>query len=255
MKEFLNRIIDEAAALSLEYKRQLQSDTLTVNRKSQKDLVTEADVAVERFLVEQIQAAYPDHAILGEESGTHDGNDWRWIIDPIDGTTSFVHDQPFYSVSVAVEHQGKMVLGAVHAPVLGELFMAERGKGATLNGQPIGVSQCAALSDAVLGTGFACVRKDKPHNNMAYFPKLMPIIRDVRRYGSAAIDLAYVACGRLDGFWELNLNLFDMAAGMLLVQEAGGVVTDFDGMADGLPGCITAANPTLHPLLLAALKA
>lgn len=252
MKTFLGQIITEAGQLSLAYKRKLGE--LAVSRKSEKDLVTEADVAVERFLVERITAAYPDHAIVGEESGKHDGGDWRWIIDPIDGTTSFVHDQPFYSISVALEHRGELVLGAVNAPVLGELFMAEKGKGATLNGQPIGVSHCATLTDAVLGTGFACVRVGLEPNNLLYFQKLMPVIRDLRRYGSAAVDLAYVACGRLDGFWELNLKIYDIAAGMLIVREAGGMVTDFDGGTTELPGRIVAANPALHPAIMAALN-
>ena len=251
MKDFLTRIITEAGEISLDYKRRLKD--LAVNRKSDKDLVTAADIAVERYLVSQIQAACPDHAILGEETGHHPGGDYRWIIDPIDGTTSFVHDQPFYSVSVALEHRGQLILGAVNAPVLGELFLAEKDRGATLNGRPIRVSGRSELADAVLGTGFACTRDNLEHNNLTYLARLMPRIRDIRRYGSAAIDLAYVACGRLDGFWELNLKLYDIAAGMLLVREAGGIVTDFDGGTTSLPAQTLAANPHLHPILRAAM--
>lgn len=247
MRSFLKDIITQAGVLSLEFKRKLSG--LSVHRKSVKDLVTEADVAVERFLVEHIQKQYPDHAILGEESGVHAGGDYRWIIDPIDGTGSFVHDQPFYSISVALEHRGTLILGAVNTPVMSELFMAEKGKGAARNGQPIHVSQCESLIDAMVATGFACMRDNLTPNNLLYVNRLLPQIRDLRRTGSAALDLCYVACGRFDGFWELNLKPYDIAAGMLIVQEAGGIVTDFDGGTAGLPGRIIAAAPKLHPLL------
>jgi myo-inositol-1(or 4)-monophosphatase len=251
MKDFLTRIITEAGEISLDYKRRLKD--LVINRKSAKDLVTAADVAVERYLVEQIQAACPGHGILGEESGVHPGGEYRWIIDPIDGTTSFVHDQPFYGVSVALEYRGQLVLGAVNAPALGELFVAEVDNGATLNGRPIAVSEREELGDAVLGTGFACTRDNLEHNNLEYLGRVLPQIRDLRRYGSAAVDLAYVACGRLDGFWELNLKLYDVAAGVVLVREAGGIVTDFSGGTGRMPGEIVAANPHLHATLRAAL--
>ena len=252
MREFLEAIVRRAGDISLEYKRRLGS--LAVRHKSAKDLVTEADVAVERYLVEQIQGAWPGHAILGEESGGHAGGEYRWVIDPIDGTTSFVHDQPFYSVSVAVELRGEAILGAVYAPVRGELFMAEKGRGATLNGERIGVSARGELAECVPGTGFACMRQNLERNNLPYFARLMPQIRDLRRYGSAAVDLAYVACGRLDGFWELNLNVYDIAAGMLIVREAGGIVTDFGGGTAGLPGEVAAANPAVHGTLLETMN-
>jgi myo-inositol-1(or 4)-monophosphatase len=254
MKAFLKQIITRAGEISLEYKARLSE--VRVDHKNDKDLVTEADIAVEHYLVEQIQTRYRDHAILGEETGAHSGGDYRWIIDPIDGTASFVYDMPFYSVSIALEHNGELILGAVNAPVLGELFMAERGQGATLNGKPIGVSSCDKLTDAMLGTGFACLRDDLPHNNLPYFNALAPIIRGVRRHGSAAIDLCYVACGRYDGFWELNLKPYDIAAGMLIAQEAGGIVTDFSGTGTtNLPGEIMVTNGKLHNELAEILKA
>lgn len=252
MRAFLEAIVLAAGKISLEYKRTVKS--LAVGHKSEKDLVTEADVAVEAYLVGRIRQAYPGHAILGEESGSHAGGEYRWVIDPIDGTTSFVHDQPFYSVSVAVELRGEAIMGAVYAPVLGELFMAEKGKGATLNGERIYVSERGELAQCVLGTGFACTRVGLAHNNLPYFARVMPQIRDLRRYGSAAMDLSYVACGRLDGFWELNLKVFDIAAGMLIVREAGGIVTDFDGGTDKLPGETAASNAKVHGKLLAALN-
>lgn len=244
MFEFLKSIITEAGDLALEHKARLAE--VRVDRKSDKDLVTEADVAVEKFLVDQIQKTYPDHAILGEESGSHAGGDYRWIIDPIDGTTSFVHDQPFFSTSIALEHKGQIILAAVNAPVLGELFMAEKGRGATLNGNPIHVSKRDKLVNCVLATGFACMRENLPHNNLPYFAKLAPVIRGVRRYGSAAVDMCYVAAGRLEGFWELNLKIYDMAAGLLIVNEAGGTVTDFAGTPDGIPAEVLATNKTIH---------
>lgn len=245
MKEFLKQIITRAGEISLEYKARLSE--VRVDRKSEKDFVTEADVAVEKYLLEQIQSRYPDHAIVGEETGTHTGGDYRWIIDPIDGTTSFVHDMPFYAISVGLEHKGQLILGAINGPALGELFIAEKGRGATLNGKPIRVSNCDTVTDSMLATGFACLRDNWPHNNLPYFNALAPIIRGVRRHGSAALDLAYVAAGRFDGFWELNLKIYDIAAGLIILEEAGGKVTDFSGTrCENLPGEMLATNGKLH---------
>jgi len=251
MRPFLKEIITEAGRISLEYKARLSE--VTVNRKSHKDLVTQADVAVETYLVARIRARYPDHAILAEETGAHASGDYRWVIDPIDGTNSFVHDYPFYSVSIALEHKGQAVMGAVYAPVLGELFFAEKGRGATLNDRPIHVTDTSDLSDCMMATGFACVRENASENNIGHFARILPLIRDVRRDGSAAIDLAYVACGRFDGYWEMCLKPYDIAAGRLLVTEAGGVVTDFSGGTQGLPAQIIAANRRVHPQLLKLL--
>ena len=245
MKTFLESIIKQAGRISLDYKARLAD--VRVSRKSEKDLVTEADVAVEHYLVKQIRQRYPDHAIVGEETGTHAGSEYRWIIDPIDGTGSFVHDLPYYSTSIALEHAGELVLAAVYAPVLGELFMAEKGNGATFNGRPIRVSDCDTLSDAMLGTGFACLRNNLEHNNLPYFAAIAPKIRGIRRLGTCAIDLSYVACGRFDGFWELGLKIYDISAGMLILTEAGGTVTDFSGCrTDNLPGELLATNTKLH---------
>ena len=239
--------------MSLEYRRKLAG--ITINRKHAKDFVTEADVAVEQFLVERIQKQYPDHAIFGEESGAYAGGDWRWIIDPIDGTGSFMHGQPFYSISIGVEYRGQLMLGAVSHPAIGELFMAEKGRGATCNGRPIRVSSCEKMIDAMLATGFACVRDNRERNSLQHLNRLLPRIRDIRRTGSAAMDMCYVACGRYDGYWELNLKPYDIAAGTLIVREAGGIVSDFSGDTAGLPSEIIAATPTLYPLLREALNA
>ena len=251
MKEFLFDISKQAGRISLEYKAKLSS--MQVTKKSDKDLVSEGDLAVEAYLIDRIRAQYPSHAILGEESGAYGDNACRWIIDPIDGTTSFVHGQPFYSISIALEKDGDIILGAVNAPVLNELFYAEKGQGAFCNGEAICVSKRDKLIDSVLGTGFACVRSDLEHDNLPYFNKILPKIRGVRRYGSCAIDLSYVASGRLEGFWELNLNLYDMAAGLLILTEAGGCVTDFAGDTQKLPGQLVATNGLIHEELLTYL--
>ncbi|MBP8303560.1 MAG: inositol monophosphatase [Phycisphaerae bacterium] len=252
MKEFLKRIAVEAGELSLGYREGLSS--IRVRQKSAKNLVTEADVAVERFLVQQIRDRFPDHAILAEEGGSLGGiAPYRWIIDPIDGTNSFLHGQPFYSVSIALEKDGHVILGSVYAPVLGELFLAERQGGATLNGTPIRVSAEDTLVDCLLGTGFACLRDNLPRNNLPYLCAVLPKVLDIRRSGSVAIDLCYVACGRLDGFWELNLRPYDIAAGQLILAEAGGRITDFAGGEDHIPDELAASNGRIHKDLVRIL--
>lgn len=220
--------------------------------KNSKDLVTIVDRRVEDYLVTQIKKRFPGHDIIGEESGSHlSGSDYCWVIDPIDGTTSYFHRQPYFSVSIALKEKGDLFCGGVYAPALKQRFLAVRGKGATLNGKPIHVSECSRLVDSVLATGFACLRSGHEHNNLAYFNKIMPQIRDVRRCGSAALDLAYVAAGKYDGFWEMNLNEYDVAAGILLVTEAGGQVCDFNG-GNHYPGQgIIAANGIIDGELLA----
>lgn len=219
---------------------------LRVEHKSRRDLVTETDRAIEVKLRDRIAERYPEHIVFGEEMGQEGEGSQRWIIDPIDGTGSFVHGQPHFSVSIAYEEKGELQWAAVYAPVFDELFMAQRGGGAELNGEGIEVSACQRLDEAVLGTGFACLRSQLPHNNLPYLNALLPQLQDLRRFGSAALDLAYVACGRLDGFWELNLNLYDVAAGQLIVEEAGGRVSDFDGSKKGIPDRYLASNTVLH---------
>lgn len=252
MKDFLHKIILQAGQMTLEFRRNI--GTLAIDRKAKKDFVSEADRAVEHFLVEQIHRRYPGHAIFGEETGSHDGDEYRWIIDPIDGTTSFIHGQPFYCISIALQHNGQTILAAVHAPVLGELFEAGLGQGATLNGEPICVSKESHLEDSLLATAFACIRDNLPYNNLPYFLRILPQIRDIRQPGSAALDLAYIACGRFEGFWELNLKLYDIAAGALIVSEAGGRVTDFAGGVTGLPGEMIATNGRIHDEILSILS-
>jgi myo-inositol-1(or 4)-monophosphatase len=251
MKEFLREIILRAGRMTLDFRR--KAGGLAVDRKSKKDLVSEADRAVEDYLVREILRKFPSHGIFGEETGRRGGDEFCWVIDPIDGTTSFVHGQPFYSVSIGVQQNGRTILAAVHAPALGELFEAAAGKGATLNGEPIGVSKESRLEDSLLATGFACMRDGHAYNNLPYFQQILPRIRDIRRTGSAAVDLSYIACGRLEGFWELNLKPYDIAAGELIVAEAGGRATDFAGGLAGLPGEIVATNGRIHDAMVAIL--
>jgi myo-inositol-1(or 4)-monophosphatase len=227
MKDFLMDVIKEAGECTLEFRKNLGS--LDVEKKSKKDLVTEADKATEDLIRQRISERYPSHGILGEEGGEVGSSAERWIVDPIDGTASFVHGQPYYSVSMAFEKDGEVLLGAVYAPALDELYVAEKGKGAFLNGVAITKSPTRDLEQAIMATGFACLRSELPRTNLPYLNALLPQMRDMRRLGSAALDLCYVAAGRLEGFWELNLNLYDVAAGMLVVEEVGGKCTDFSG--------------------------
>lgn len=231
-----------------------EQSSLTANDvsfKGQRDLVTVIDRKVEAYIIEHILKAYPSHGILGEETGrTNESSDHLWIIDPIDGTTSFCHQQPFYAISIALQYQQKTILGAVLAPWMNELFYADENLGAFLNEKPIHVTHRTELMDCVLGTGFACLRKTRGGNNLKYLNKILPKSRDIRRYGSAALDLCYVACGRLDGFWEMNLNIYDIAAGVFIVEKAGGTISDFNGNSHYPEDGIAAANPYIHPQLL-----
>lgn len=250
MQKFLRDIINQAGQISLDYRSRL--DNLVVDRKhSPHDLVTQADQAIEAFLIQRIQQKYPGHAILGEEHGALAGSEYRWIIDPIDGTTSFIHGQPTYTISVGIERNGEFVLGAVLAPVLNELFTAEKGGGAQLNGRALHVSERKELADSVLATGFACIRAGEKRNNLPYFNTLMPRIRGIRRFGSAALDMCYVAAGRLEGYWELNLNIYDCAAGYLIVEEAGGRVSDFTGGLNHLYDEMLCTNGLVHDEMMA----
>ncbi len=252
MKAFLHNIIRRAGQLCLQYKEQLNE--LTITYKTPKDLVSNADRAVEEFLITEIRKQYPDHAILGEESGEIKGGRYRWVIDPIDGTTSFLHDQPYFSVSIAVFNNGRAEMAAVYAPVFNELYFAEKGQGAFRNDRPIHVSSRGLIEESVVATGFACIRAGWTENNLPLFSAVLPRARGVRRYGSAAIDLCYVASGRLDGFWELNLAEYDIAGGSLILREAGGRISDFSGETSGLPGEMMATNGRIHEELRTLLQ-
>jgi len=250
---YIKRLVKEAGRICLQGQDKLTSGGLTF--KSPKDLVTETDKKVEHFLVKQILSTFPDHGIFGEETGVTPGSSpYLWIIDPIDGTTSFVHNQPFYSVSIGLEKDGELILGVVYAPVLDQMFFAETGKGAFLNSKPIRVSATRELGNSVMATGFACLRSELTDNNLTHFNRIVPKLRDIRRYGSAALDLCYTACGSLDGYWEMNLNPYDIAAGVVILKEAGGQVSDFKGGTDFPKNGIAAANATLHRHLIDCLN-
>ena len=198
-------------------------------RKGVIDLVTEYDRTSEALLLRRIGERFPDHAILAEESGMHEAaGRTRWLVDPLDGTTNFAHNYPFFCVSVGVEHAGELIAGAVYDPVRDEMFAAARGLGATLDGKPIKVSAIARVEDALLVTGFPYSVREHPQTIMPLFEAFLVRAQGVRRDGSAALNLCYLACGRFDGFWERHLSAWDMAAGVLLVREAGGTVTRFD---------------------------
>lgn len=204
---------------------------INISKKGDINLVTEADLASEQMIIERIKSYYPKHSILAEESGNAvalGDSSWKWIIDPLDGTTNFAHGYPCFCVTLALEHAGKIVVGVTFDPTRDELFAAERGHGATLNNKPIRVSETETLSDALLVTGFPYDFKQK-ENFARHLTDFLLHSRGVRRDGSAAIDLAYVACGRFDGFWEEGLNPWDVGAGVLLIQEAGGQVSYYDG--------------------------
>ena len=222
--------------------------------KNDKDLVSAVDQEVEHFIIDRIRERYPDHRFFGEETGkTAGSSEYCWVIDPIDGTTSFVHGQPFYSVSVALQKNSETILGVVYAPRLNEFFCSEKGAGTYLNGKKVTVSHRDKLGSSVLATGFACLRAGKEDNNLKNFNRIVPELRGIRRFGSAALDLAYVSCGYLEGFWELDLKLYDIAAGVLLVTEAGGTVSDFRG-GNNYPDSGTAAtNGKIHNELLELL--
>jgi myo-inositol-1(or 4)-monophosphatase len=226
-----------------------------VRRKGAIDLVTEADHAAEALAIEVIRATRPADAILAEERGGEgEGARVRWLIDPLDGTTNFAHAFPFFAVSIGVEVDGVLAAGAVHVPMLGEMFAAARGTGATLNGRPIAVSRVERLTDAFLATGFPYDIRVNPVNNLDHFARFATRALAIRRPGAAAIDLAYVACGRFDGFWELRLAPWDVAAGMVLILEAGGQLTTLDGAPLELGSAgVCASNGRIHGEMLAVL--
>ncbi len=228
----------------------------TITKKGDINLVTEADLASEALIIERIKSYYPKHSILAEEAGNaviDSSSTWKWIIDPLDGTTNYAHGYPCFCVTIALEYEGKIVVAVTYDPTRNEMFAAEKGNGATLNNKPIRVSKTEKLSESLLVTGFPYdfKRKDDFARHLTNF---LLNARGVRRDGSAAIDLAYVACGRFDGFWEEGLNPWDMAAGILLIEEAGGQVTDYKGDTFSIyqpPMC--ASNGLIHHEMLSIL--
>jgi myo-inositol-1(or 4)-monophosphatase len=235
----------------------LDLDQLTVRSKQDRDYVSEVDQMAERAIIETLLDAYPNHGILAEESGSADarnGEDYQWIIDPLDGTTNFLHGLPQYSVSIALKHKGQITQAVVFDPARNELFTASRGRGATLNDRRIRASKRSKLSECLIGTGFPFRDFSFAEAYLNMFRDMMKATSGLRRPGSAALDLAWVACGRYDGFWEMKLNPWDIAAGSLIAQEAGALVGNFLGDEGFLEsGNIVAGNPKVFAQMLQIL--
>ena len=226
-------------------------DALTVQHKTLNDLVSEVDRASEAAIIETIHAAYPDHAILAEESGAAGESDYAWIIDPLDGTTNFLHGFPQYAVSIGVTHKGVLTHGVIFDPTRNDLYTASRGRGAFLNDRRMRVSKRTKLIDGLIGTGFPFREFAHANAYVGMMKELMSKTAGIRRPGAAALDLASVAAGRFDGFWEIGLQPWDMAAGALMILEAGGLVGDLQGNDDFMQhGNIVAGNPKIFVQLL-----
>jgi myo-inositol-1(or 4)-monophosphatase len=243
----LAEIAREAGALLMDYFRQ----HVKVEYKGEADLVTVADRASEALIRDRLRQRWPSFDILGEEGGLQDtGSDYRWYVDPLDGTTNFAHGFPVFCVSMGLDYQGNRIAGVIYDPTRNELFAAEQGSGAYLNQQRIHVSKTANLAECLVATGFPSHKRHK-NPNIFFYHQISLHTHGVRRAGSAALDLCYVACGRLDGFWEFNLNSWDTAAGVLIIQEAGGKVSDFKGGPFQLDSRETlASNGLVHQALL-----
>jgi myo-inositol-1(or 4)-monophosphatase len=245
MPSFLDTSIDiarEAGALLLTY-----FGNVSFELKGEFDLVTEADRASERLIVERLRSHFPEHSIVAEEGGGSErSSEYRWYVDPLDGTTNFAHGFPVFNVTLALERAGELIAGVIFDPTRNELFSVEKGGGAFLNGKPIHVSPVAHLDQTLVATGFPSLKRHQ-NLNVYFYYELAMLTHGVRRAGSAAIDLAYVACGRLDAFWEFGLKPWDMAAGILLVREAGGTCSSMKGEPVSLTGPhLLADNGLVH---------
>lgn len=247
----LEEIVREAGTIALTYFNDLKN--VEVNKKSPRDFVTAADVAVEAFLKQTLTDRCPEYGFWGEESGQSANQTNRWIVDPIDGTHSFSRGQYFWGISVALEINQELVMGAVYAPALNDYYCAELGKGASKNGLAISVSIVDNLAESMVATGFACLRSYLEENNLPRFARIAQSTTGQRRYGSAAVDLCLVADGQVDAFWEQELNLYDVAAGALIAKEAGATLTDFKGNAGIFPKQILATNGLILKELLSLM--
>ncbi len=230
--------------------------TIEHKQGQETNLVTEVDKKSEQLIIRKIQHRYPKHDFLGEESGSRQvQSEYKWIIDPLDGTTNFTHGLPIYCVSIGLEYKGEMVLGVVYDPSRNELFTAEKGKGAFLNNKRLRVSKASRLIESLIVTGFPYNVRTNPDNAVQHFNNFLMEAQAVRRLGSAALDLCYVAAGRFDGFWEVTLMPWDMAAGVLLVEEAGGKFTDFRGFPSNVyTSNVLTSNGLIHEQMLEVLK-
>ena len=256
MHPMLNIAIRAARAAGDVIIRQIDHvQDLPVIKKSRNDFVTEVDKHAEIIIIDTLHKSYPDHAILAEESGQQGDSPYVWIIDPLDGTTNYLHGFPQYAVSIALQHNGELDQAVVYDPLRQELFTASRGGGAMLNNKRIRVSKQKHLDGALLGTGFPFKEQERLDEYLKTFRTLFPMTAGIRRAGAASLDLAYVACGRLDGFWELGLKPWDIAAGVLLIKEAGGLISDLDNKDAYLKnGDVITATPGIHNEMLNKLN-
>ncbi len=259
MHPMLNTAVKAARkAAAIINRASLDLDLIRVSTKGQRDFVTEVDRAAEAAIIDTLSTAYPQHGFLAEESGTSHGEpqaEYVWIIDPLDGTTNFIHGFPQYAVSIGLQHRGQITQAVVYDPPRNELFTASRGRGAFLNDRRIRVSRRTKLREALIGTGFPFRQLDHLDEYVRMFKRITEETAGIRRAGAAALDLAYVAAGRLDGFWEFGLSPWDMAAGGLLIVEAGGIVSDFDGEENFLgTGNVVCGAPKVHEQLLALVQ-
>lgn len=257
-KEFIKTAIDAARLAGGIIKNSLGSlKRRDIKEKSASDFVTRIDRESEVVITDLIKSRFPDHSIAAEESNEGKGNGrYRWIIDPLDGTTNFIHGYPVFSVSIGLEHDGAMIAGVVFDPMRDEMFHAVKGGGAYLNGNAIKVSSCADTGGCLIATGFPFRRREMLDVYLKAFKGILLKVSDLRRAGSAAIDLAYVAAGRCDGFFELGLSPWDVAAGSIIIEEAGGIVTDFGGGRDYIKtgNIVAAAQREVHSVLLSEVK-
>ena len=255
MKDFM-KVAREAALKAGGILRENLHGVREISYKGDINLVTEMDMRSERAVVERVLASFPDHGILAEEATMNrNGSGFTWIIDPLDGTTNYAHGYPCFSVSIALEREGEIILGVVYDPMRDELFSALKGEGASLNGKPIRVSTADTLIKSLLATGFPYDRKVSEKNNLVFFHDLLMASQEVRRDGSAALDLCSVACGRFDGFWELKLKPWDVAAGSLIAHEAGGRVSDLSGSGFSIHDDeILASNGRIHGQMVEILR-
>jgi len=259
MHPMLNTAVKAARkAAAIINRASLDLDLVRVSTKGARDFVTEVDRAAESVIIETLSTAYPQHAFLAEESGaSHAGREaeYTWIIDPLDGTTNFIHGFPQYAVSIGLRHRGQLTQAVVYDPTRNELFTASRGRGAFLNERRIRVSRRAHLRESLIGTGFPFRSLEHLDEYVRMFKRITEETAGIRRPGAAALDLAYVAAGRLDGFWEFGLSPWDMAAGTLMIIEAGGMVSDFDGEDNFLfTGNVVCGAPKIHEQLLTLVQ-
>ena len=256
MHPMLNIAIRAARAAGDYIVRELDRiDDISVDIKGKNDFVSEVDKHAENIIIDTIKNSYPDHAFLGEEFGKSGKSEFLWIIDPLDGTTNFLHGFPHFAVSIALQYEGRLDQAVIYDPLKNELFSASKGKGAQLNNKKIRVSSQKKLDGALLGTGFPFGEGKELEQLLETFKTLYPIVAGIRRAGAASLDLAYVACGRLDGFWEFNLKPWDIAAGALLIQEAGGINSEINGGTNYLyNGSIVSANPKIISAMIKKLN-